>query len=176
MMKLLFLFLVGVWSGFSQAADVYKWLDAEGHAHYSDQPPPPSARMVERKSAKGNLIESDALPYETQQVAKKFPVVLYSFPECGDACSSGEAYLTGRGVPFTLKNSDPDKAELQKMTGDNQVPVLIVGSQPLIKGFSRERWGRLLDLAGYPKSNPLSKFKKTPVYPTAVPSPANKEN
>ena len=32
----------------SVAADLYKWIDADGKVHYSDQPPPPSARSQAR--------------------------------------------------------------------------------------------------------------------------------
>ena len=154
------------------AADLYKWVDAEGHVHYTDQPPPPSAKSVERKNPKGNLIESDTVPFEVQEVAKKYPVTLYSFPECGDPCTSGEAYLNKRGIPYTMKNQDQDKVALQKLTGGNQIPVLVVGTQPPIKGFQENQWKDILDLAGYPKSNPLGNLKKVPA--TAAPKPAAK--
>lgn len=155
--------------GLSHAADLYKWVDAEGRTHYTDQPPPPTAKSVERKSAKGNTIESDTLPFQTQQVAKKYPVTLYSFQECGEVCASAEAYLSGRGVPFTLKNQEQDKLAVQKLTGDNQAPVLVVGSQPPLKGFHEAQWGDLLDLAGYPRSNPLGNLKKAPAAPANTP-------
>jgi glutaredoxin len=172
-MKSLFLFLALMISvDLTCAADLYKWLDAEGHVHYTDQPPPPGAKSVERKNPKGNLIESDTLPFEVQAVVKKYPVTLYSFQECGEPCTSGEAYLNKRGIPFTLKNQEQDKLALQKLTGENQAPVLIVGTQPPIKGFQESQWKELLDLAGYPKSNPLGNLKKTPA--TAAPKPATK--
>ncbi len=148
--------------GVSQAADLYKWVDAEGRTHYTDQPPPPTAKSVERKSASGNTIESDTVPFQTQQAAKKYPVTLYSFQECGEVCASAEAYLTGRGVPFTLRNQEQDKLTVKKLTGADQVPVLVVGTQPPLTGFQEAQWGELLDLAGYPRSNPLANLKKAP--------------
>lgn len=80
-------------------------------------------------------------------------------------CVAGETYLAKRGVPFTLKNQGEDKLVLKKLTGDNQVPVLVVGNQPPIKGFLESEWSELLDLAGYPKSNPLDNLQK--LSPTA---------
>jgi len=162
-MKAFALILMTMIAAQADAADLYKWVDAEGHVHYTDQPPPSSAKSVERKSGKGNLIESDTVPFETLQVAKKYPVTLYSFPECGDPCTGGEAYMAKRGIPFTLKSSEEDKLSLQKLTGDNKIPVLIVGNQAPLKGFQEQQWNELLDLAGYPKSNPLAKLKKKPV-------------
>lgn len=155
------------------ATDLYKWRDSEGHVHYTDQPPPPSAKAIERKSGKGNLIESDTLPFETKLVARKYPVTLYSFPECGDPCSSGEALLAKRGIPFTLKNQEEDKAVLVKLTGESQAPVLIVGNQSPLKGYQESKWNELLDLAGYPKSNPLGNLKNQPALtqkPVAAPA------
>lgn len=174
MKNVLFLLVLGLSAGLLHAAELYKWRDADGHVHYSDQPPPPNAKSVERKSGKGNLIESDTLPFETQLVAKKFPVTLYAFEDCGEPCRNAEAYLTGRGIPYTLKNKEEDKAAMVKLTGDNQMPVLVVGKQPPLKGYQEAQWGDLLDLAGYPKSNPLAKFKKAPA--TAAPKPALKDD
>ena len=175
-MKAFILILLTFTACLAEAADLYKWLDAEGHVHYTGQPPPPGAKSVERKSGKGNLIESDTVPFETQQVAKKYPLTLYSFAECGDPCKSAEAYLAKRGVPFTLKNREEDKAAVMKLTGDNQAPVLVVGNQKPLSGYQETLWGELLDLAGYPKSNPLGKLKKNPATtPPSVSEPAKKD-
>ena len=146
----------------TQAAEPYKWRDSEGNVHYSDQPPPRGAKAVERPSLKGNRIESDTLPFETRMLAKKYPVTLYAFAECGAACEEGRALLLRRGIPFTLMSRDEDKLTLQKLTGDNTVPVLTVGHQPPLKGYEASQWNELLDLAGYPASNPLGNLKKSP--------------
>lgn len=152
------------------AGDLYKWRDAEG-VHYSDQPPPVGAKSVERKSAKGNVIDSDTMPFQTQEAAKKNPVTLYSFKECGDPCTSAESYLAKRGIPFALKNQEQDKLAVQKLTGDMQVPVMVVGTQSPLKGFQESQWGELLDLAGYPRTNPLGNLKKVPATSATKPVP-----
>ncbi|OIQ80262.1 hypothetical protein GALL_379830 [mine drainage metagenome] len=159
-MKSMILILLLVLAVQAHAADPYKWRDAAGQVHYTDQPPPPGAKDVERPSTRGNLIESDTLPYETRLVARKYPVTLYSFEGCGPACSSAQALLEKRGVPFTLRNGESDKAALKKLTGDYEIPVLVVGNQPPLKGFQESRWAELLDLAGYPNSNPLGQLQK----------------
>lgn len=163
--------LLALLAEWAVAADLYKWQDTEGHVHYADQPPPPGTKAVERVSAKGNVIESDTLPFDTKAVTKKYPVTLYSFKDCA-ACTSGEALLNKRGIPFTLKNQEVDKVAVQKLTGDLQVPVLVVGNQPPIKGYQESQWDALLDLVGYPKNNPLGKFKKQVTMPVQKPGTA----
>ncbi len=153
----------------ASAGELYKWKDAEGNVHYSDLAPPIDARSVERITPKSNIIESDIPPYETKVASQKFPVTIYSFKECGDPCAKGEALLTKRGVPFTLKNREGDKEALKKLTGDTIVPVLVIGSQEPAIGFQEARWNELLDLAGYPESNPLSNLKKVPEPPIKRP-------
>lgn len=50
-------------AGLPAAAQMYKWVDAEGKVHYSDQPPPPNARksttMGARKPAPRSAPSSD---------------------------------------------------------------------------------------------------------------------
>ena len=78
---LLMLLLMGAYP--AHAADPYKWRDQAGQLHYTDQPPPRDAQLIERPSIKGNLIEGDTLSFETRMLAQKYPVVLYVFDGCG---------------------------------------------------------------------------------------------
>ncbi len=143
----------------SANAQVYKWTDAQGQVHYGDLPPP-QAKNLEQKKVSGNIIETDTEPYETKLAVQKNPVTLYSFAECGDPCTKAQALLDKRGVPYKLKNTDPDRAELRALTGDNRIPVLVVGKQTPRRGFEEGAWNLMLDQAGYPKSNPLAGLRK----------------
>ena len=152
-------------------AEVYKWVDAKGNVQYSDAPPPPKeAKNVEQKKLNGNLVESDSMTYEGKIAAQKNPITLYFFEPCGDPCAKAQSLLEKRGVPYILKNQEQDKLELKNLTGDTQMPVLVVGTLRPSQGFEEGAWNRLLDQAGYPKSNPLAEFHKTP--PKPVPAPA----
>lgn len=42
-----------------QAAEVYKWVDANGIVHYSDAPPPPEATKVEKMRVGGGVVAAD---------------------------------------------------------------------------------------------------------------------
>jgi glutaredoxin len=139
-------------------AQVYKWTDAQGNTHYGDIPPP-QAQNVQQKKTNANIIETDAQPFETKQAAQKNPVLLYAFDGC-DSCTKAREMLDKRGIPYTLKNTDKDKTELRALTGDNVIPVIVVGSQTPRQGFEAGAWNSMLDQAGYPKSNPLAALRK----------------
>jgi|SRR5665647_27342 glutaredoxin len=171
MRPILFLILLCGFT-FPAAAQVYKWVDAQGQSHYSDNPPPQSGKNIEQKKLFGNHIETDTQPFETKEATKKNPVTLYSFDDCGNACSKAQALLDKRGVPYALKNTNQDKIELKKLTGETSAPVLIVGSQSPFQGFEETAWNRLLDQAGYPKSNPLAGLHNAQSKAASVPAEA----
>lgn len=133
------------------AAELYQWKDAQGRVTYSDQAPPPSVRNAQQKSFKGNFIEIGE-SYAARVAREKHPVTLYA-NACGAPCDQARQLLAERGVPYSDKDpqANPEaQAELQKLTGRRNVPVLVVGSDK-IDGFETGRWQALLDRAGYPK-------------------------
>lgn len=134
------------------AAQLYQWKDAQGRTVYSDQPPPPNIRNAQQKAFKGSVIEGGE-SYAAKTAREKYPVTLYA-SACGAPCDQARQLLAERGVPFS--NKDPQaspeaQAELQKLTGRQSVPVLVVGSDK-IDGFETGQWQAMLDRAGYPKS------------------------
>jgi glutaredoxin len=134
-------------------ADVYRWVDADGKIHFSDQPPPASIKQVERKKAGGGKPSEAPLPYALQQAVKNFPVTLFS-TECGPACTQARQLLAKRGIPYTeMDATDPTaREELKKLTGGAlEVPVLRVGRDTM-RGFEEGRWNTSLDAAGYPQT------------------------
>jgi glutaredoxin len=150
------------------AAQLYQWKDAQGRTVYSDQPPPPNIRNAQQKSFKGSVIESGE-SYATQTAREKYPVTLYA-SACGPLCDDARRLLSERGIPFSSKDpqaSPEAQAELQKLTGQLRVPVLMVGSEKL-SGFEAEQWQSALDRAGYPKSTQPGRKPAS----AAAPSPA----
>ena len=159
------------------SAQVYRWVDEQGGIHYSQMPPPPGARSVQKKALGAGSAEGAAtvgLPYATQMAAKNFPVTLRTSPECGTPCDEARAVLVKRGVPFTEISvvTQGDLGELKRVSGTGQLPHLIVGSQ-MQSGFRDDLYHDLLDTAGYPPSGPqlpLNVLRKM-----AVPSEPPKE-
>ncbi len=146
-------------------AEMYRWVDAEGKVHYSDTKPPSSAKKVEEKSFGGNVaVSTENMPYSVQLAVKNFPVTLYT-GDCGEACKNAQAYLSKRGVPYTLRlpgTKQEDVAAFKQVSSDNMIPVLVVGKVYTLKGYSESEWASALDQAGYPKSNAFPGGKAPP--------------
>jgi glutaredoxin len=172
-MKSWILFPILVLACAAAQAEFYRWVDADGNVHYSDQPPPADIKQVEKKKATGGKPSDAPLPYVLQQAVKNFPVTLYS-SECGDACARARALLAKRGVPYTeMDATDPSaQQELRKLTGGAlEVPVLKVGRNAL-RGFEEGKWNASLDAAGYPQTAMIPPRPPTkPVKPAAVAPP-----
>jgi len=81
------------------------------------------------------------------------PVKLYTHPQCGAPCNEARSLLAGRGVQYEdiAAQEQADIDELQKVSGDTKVPVLIVG-QVVTRGFSAPDYNMVLDAAGFPRS------------------------
>jgi glutaredoxin len=133
-------------------AQQYRWVDEKGRVHYSDTPPPPSARNVEKKKLKANAVGAQP-NYELSQAMKNSPVTLYSHPDCKEACQLARDVLNKRGVPFTeVSATDEAKLDqLRRVSGGVNVPVLVVGRQ-VETSPSASAYDQALDLAGYPKA------------------------
>src|SRR5256885_2907389 len=84
----------------AQAQQVYRYTDPEGRVVYSDRPPSGAAKDVQPKRLSGNFIENDALPLAAREASQNYPVTLYTFA-CGQICTTAEALLNRRGIPYT---------------------------------------------------------------------------
>ena len=149
------------------AQQVYRIVGPDGKVTFSDKPPLESnaklaPAIVLGGGGGGGAASGSALPFELRQVTSKYPVTLYTGNNCGP-CGAGRAYLSSRGIPFTEKTiSTPEDAQaLQRLTGDNSIPLLTVGGQQ-IKGYSDSEWGQFLDAAGYPARSTLPAAYRNP--------------
>ena len=152
------------------AATFYRWTDSDGKVHYTDQPPPASAKSIQKKSlGESVVVDGGNLPYELQILTKKFPVTLYG-SNCGEICEKANEHLAKRGIPHSTKNTQnkEDADALKKLTGGTEVPVLVVGSS-VVKGYEAGQWDQALDAAGYPKNSLLGKSFPPKKVPPAVP-------
>ncbi len=157
-------------------AQLYRWVDKDGKVHYTQQPPPPGARNVQKKALAGPASEPSPLPYAIQMAAKNAPVTLYTSPDCGEACTQARDALVKRTVPFREISVTDQKVseELKKVTGRLEVPALIVGTQAQ-SGFEAGAYKSALDAAGYPASGPrlpLNALRKETPKPAPVKPPA----
>ncbi|MFZ4287437.1 glutaredoxin family protein [Variovorax sp. HJSM1_2] len=144
----------------AMAQAVYRIVGPDGKVTFSDRPPPPSspakASVDTRAEAAANSAGTgNVLPYALQQVARQYPVTLYTSKDCAP-CNSARNLLNSRGVPYSERtvSSNEDNDALQRISNDNALPFGTIGGQQL-KGFSDLEWTQYLDAAGYPKTSQL---------------------
>ena len=133
---------------------VYRWVDKDGKVQFSDSPPPAEARDTTQKRMGGGYVDEGQMPYATQVAMRRYPVVIFVSDDCGDVCVQARALLNRRGIPFSEKNAQTnpdDAAELKKLAGALQVPLMQVGTNT-VKGYLEEEWQSALDEAGYARS------------------------
>jgi glutaredoxin len=138
----------------------YKFVGADGSVTYSDRPPPSDAKVATTAkvgvAGAGVAQGLDELPFAVKQVAAKYPVVLYSAPDCGP-CATAKIHLAKRGVPFSEKQvRNAADATAFKSLGFSELsfPAISIGAQKQ-NGFEAGALDTLLDAAGYPKSAKL---------------------
>ena len=146
------------------SGQAYRWVDQDGKVHYTQTPPPPGAKGVQKKTFRQGPAETSNLPYATQVAAKTSPVSLYTAPDCGEPCDRARALLVKRTVPFrevsVLSQNEVD--ELKRLSGKSDIPLLVVGAQ-VQTGFQEGAYNGLLDAAGYPafgSSVPIETLRK----------------
>jgi glutaredoxin len=156
---------------------VYRWVDKDGKVQYSDTPPPKDATNATQKSMGGGGNDNSQLPYATQMAMKRSPVTMFMSGDCGEPCVQGRELLAKRGVPFTQRNAQTNKADaeaLKKAAGQMQVPVLLVGDNTL-RGYSEDSWNAALDSAGYPRTRLPGQPAPEPQQSAEAPKPDVKQ-
>lgn len=131
-------------------AQQYRWIDEQGRVHYTDTPPPATAKNVEKKNLKRNAAGGQDDP-QLAKAAKDSPVTLYSHPDCKAPCDTARAILAKRAIPFQeVSVVDQERYdELKRLSGDAQVPVLVVGKR-VERAPIEAAYNEALDQAGYP--------------------------
>lgn len=140
---------------FSAEAQLYRWTDESGKIHFTDTPPPPSAKGVQKKSGTISGGGAAPQPFVVQQAMRDYPVTLYTTEGC-EACIEARKLLNARGVPFREVKvaSEAQLKELNNAVGSNSVPAMLVGPG-VLTGFEEGRYNRALDDAGYPRAGVL---------------------
>ncbi|OGA65165.1 MAG: hypothetical protein A3G81_18715 [Betaproteobacteria bacterium RIFCSPLOWO2_12_FULL_65_14] len=152
------------------SAQLYRWTDPSGRVHFTDTPPPPNARNVQKKqiAPAPSQPSKPAEPYVLQQARRNAPVTLYTGPGC-DPCAAARKLLNDRGVPFKEVSvaDEASASALQKAVGGGIVPAIIVGERSQM-GFEQGTYHGLLDAAGYPKTGILPAQKPKAAAATPV--------
>ena len=155
-------------------AQVFKWVDANGKTHFSDQPPPANAKPSQMKQS-GATTSGVALPYALATAARNFPVTLFTTDPCG-GCDQGRSFLKARGIPFSERTitTEADLQKLKEAGGTGSLPFLTVGKTKST-GFQSDAWSTMLNVALYPTTKMLPASYQYPTAVSAAPKPVKAE-
>lgn len=139
------IFLLG-WN-FVDAGKVYKWTDADGRIHFTDQP-------VNSENAEEIKIRSFSSPAEVMSDEENSfgprEVKMFTTKWCG-VCQTAKSYLAARGITYSeydVEQSEIGRQEFRRLQGKG-VPIILVGKQRM-DGFSAAKMERMLKNVGYP--------------------------
>jgi glutaredoxin len=159
------------------ASALFKVIAPDGSVTYTDQPPADPASRVVAANPRGlpatGTDAAPALPAELRSAASRFPVTLYTSPDCAP-CASARLLLNRRGIPYAERSvSTPEDVDaFSRAVGSRMVPSLMVGKQALV-GLSESDWQSYLDAAGYPRESRLpSNYRQPPATPVVAGRPA----
>ena len=152
--------VIAAFAGLVAAQELYRWTDEKGRTQITDTAPPPGARDVRKIKPAGNTAApakpGAQPPFALARAMKEYPITLYTSPNCNEPCNAARDLLNKRGVPFSEVQvwEEESNAELKRVSGNNQVPALKVGST-VQSGYEPTSYGALLDSAGYPAEGVL---------------------
>ena len=122
-------------------AQVYRIVGPDGKVTFSDRPSADGrAAPAQAVPVPAGGSSTASLPAEVRMAASRFPVTLYTGPDCGP-CLSARSFLSRRGVPFTERTitTREDAEALQRISGSTSMPFATIGGQH-IRGFSDSEW------------------------------------
>ncbi|MCB1957592.1 MAG: glutaredoxin family protein [Rhodocyclaceae bacterium] len=143
------LILTALLASASAFAQTYVWTDENGQKHYSDQPPPAQVQARQKTFAPNG--DTQAVPYQVREAARRHPVTLYTGESC-PLCADARALLKQRRIPFAEQKIET-QAQLDTLTkdfdGNGIVPSIRIGTRKFA-GFIEGQWQTMLNDAGYP--------------------------
>jgi glutaredoxin len=120
-------------------ADIYRWVDASGKVHFSDEKP--HSTETEKVQVEVNSIEGfevTAADYLTARARRQ--VVMYSTAWCG-YCRKARQYFRAKDILFTeydVETTRKGRRDYAKLKGTG-VPIIFVGNQRM-QGFRAKRF------------------------------------
>ncbi len=91
-------------------AEIYKWVDERGNAHFTDKPP--SNKKVEEVTVKINTYSAVQVTPLVERLGKKGKVVMYTATWCG-ICKKAEKYFRKNKIAYVAY--DVEKSRIGKM-------------------------------------------------------------
>jgi len=133
------LLVVSSWSD----AEIYKWTDEHGSAHFTDSPP--SGKNAEQVNLKINTYTAVEITPLVERLGRKDKVVIYGASWCG-VCKQARKYFKDNNIPYIaydVEKSRIGRADFKLLKG-RSVPVILLGGQRM-NGFTVSRFQALYE-------------------------------
>lgn len=153
--------LLAIFLALPATAQVHKWVDDQGKAHYGDRVPP--GKNVRPSDLRGTVSVADGMTVvpdlfkrpaakpqrATAPTTDRGVVWIYSTPHCG-YCRRAKEHLRLKGIPFVEKDvqASAEYHEEFRALGGRGVPLTLSGSSKHA-GYSEERYEQFLTTAGF---------------------------
>lgn len=128
---------------FSVNAEIYKWVDSKGKAHFTDNPP--ANKAVEEVELKINTYSAVEITPLIERLSKGDKVVLYTTDWCS-VCKRAKQYFNDNNISYVeydVNKSKIGKIDFKLLRGKG-VPVIIVGKKRM-NGFTVSKFKRLYE-------------------------------
>ena len=125
----------------SSHGEIYRWVDAQGRSHFSDQKP--ATNNAEEVTVKPNVYSS--VPFDDTTLDSGNKVVMYSIAWCG-YCKKARAYFNANNIRYTDYDIEKDFNAKRRfmLFGGTGTPVIFIGKKRL-NGFSEKRFQQLYE-------------------------------
>lgn len=138
---LLFLLSAMLFTSGQAAAQIYKWIDANGNTHYGDAKNTPDS-VKSNEVTLGDINTLTSVTYDSVATPQD-KVVMYAASWCG-YCKKARNYFRANSIPYTeydIEKSRSAAARYQKM-GATGVPVILYKDKRM-NGFSEAGFRRI---------------------------------
>lgn len=140
-------------------AEIYKWVDEHGKAHFTDKPP--TGKKTEEIELKINTYSAVEIKPLLERLGRTDKVVIYTTAWCG-ICKKAKKYFRKNNIAYVaydVEKSRNGKRDYKALRG-KAVPIIIVGDKRM-NGFTASRFDKLYKEQTEKKAADAKKAEKT---------------
>ncbi len=126
---------------YSVHAEIYKWVDEHGKAHFTDKPP--TGKKTEEIELKINTYSAVKIKPLLERLGRTDKIVIYTTAWCG-ICKKAKKYFRKNNIAYIaydIEKSRIGKRDYKALRG-RAVPIIIVGNKRM-NGFTASRFNKL---------------------------------
>lgn len=132
---------------FPCASEIHKWIDSDGVVHFGENPPQQgSSNVVDVEVVQSSQMSKPAyepINSSAQKTIKKKKIVMYATSWCS-YCQKARDYFKANNLRYTEYDVElnPSKMKAFKRLGGTGYPLIIIGKDQKMNGFSASGFER----------------------------------